>query len=269
MTSLRTLLPPSSSKLQRDLEEVFANRIALLGKQGRDVTKSDISPEHILPWLAWEMSVDVWNDNWAVEIRREVIKASLFVHKKKGTIGALKKALGALQIDGLQLEEWFEYGGNPYTFRVFIEIISSGFDLTILDEIFAIIINSKNVRSHLESLKAYLTTKSSMPYIGVAVQSGEVVTLHPKEYATTKDIRGFTTGVFCSGEITTIKPKYKSEHKVQIPFIGATFVSAEIITIKAHKDQWKKNTIQLSPIKDWKKKPRVIKKKENHYDSGI
>ena len=191
MTSLPTLLPPSSSKLQRDLEEVFANRIVSLGKQGRNVTKPDIAAEHILPWLAWEMSVDVWNDNWAVEVRRGVINASLFVHKKKGTIGALKKALGALGVDGLQLEEWFEYGGDPYHFRVFIEIISSGFDLNILDEILAVIINSKNVRSHLESLKAYLTTKSSMPYIGVAVQSGEVVTLYPKEYATVEDIKHF------------------------------------------------------------------------------
>ena len=90
MTDFKTLLPPNATKLQRDLEVIFAKRMAVLGSPNRDVTNPDTCPAHILPWLAWEMSVDVWNENWAEEIRREVIKASLEVHKRKGTIGALK-----------------------------------------------------------------------------------------------------------------------------------------------------------------------------------
>lgn len=180
MTDFKTLLPPNATKLQKDLEIIFAKRMTALGAPNRNVTNPDKCPAHVLPWLAWEMSVDVWNENWAVEIRREVIKASLHVHKRKGTIGALKKALSALNLN-LKVEEWFQFSGDPYTFRVFIEVMSSGFDLLKLDEVMAVIMSSKNARSHLESLRAFLTTKTETPTLGMACVSGEVTTIYPKE----------------------------------------------------------------------------------------
>jgi phage tail P2-like protein len=86
-----SILPPNASNLQRDLEAVFAKRMATMGAPNRDTTNADRAPSHILPWLAWEMSVDVWNETWAEQVRREIIKASLQIHKRKGT--ALKTAL--------------------------------------------------------------------------------------------------------------------------------------------------------------------------------
>jgi len=160
---------------------IFAKRMAALGTPNRDVTNPDRCPTHILPWLAWEMSVDVWNENWTEEIRREVIKASLEVHKRKGTLGAIKRALNAFQFDDVKVEEWFDYGGNPYTFRVFIDIVTDGFDIMKMDEVFAVIMSSKNARSHLESLQAFLTTKTQMPIIAIGCVTGEITTIYPKE----------------------------------------------------------------------------------------
>ncbi|MHA1540019.1 MAG: phage tail protein I [Alphaproteobacteria bacterium] len=178
--NFKTILLPNASQLQRDLERIFAKRIAALGAPNRAVTDPDQCPAHVLPWLAWEMSVDVWNEDWAEEIRREVIKASLHVHKRKGTIGSLKRALSALNLN-LRVEEWFSYGGDPYTFRVFIEVSTAGFDIMKMDEVMAVIIASKNARSHLESLRAFLTTRTETPTIGAAFISGEVTTIYPQE----------------------------------------------------------------------------------------
>ncbi len=180
MTDFKTILPINATKLQKDLEVIFAKRIAVLGSQNKNITNPDKCPAHVLPWLAWEMSVDVWNENWAEEIRREVIKASLHVHKRKGTIGALKTALSALNLN-LKVEEWFEFGGDPYTFRVFIEVMSAGFDILKLDEVMAVIMASKNARSHLTSLQAFLTTRTETPTLGMACVSGEITTIYPKE----------------------------------------------------------------------------------------
>jgi phage tail P2-like protein len=155
--------------------------MATMGAPNRDTTNADRAPSHILPWLAWEMSVDVWNETWAEQVRREIIKASLQIHKRKGTIGALKTALQAFQFDDVVIEEWFDYGGKPYTFRVFINVVTSGFDLLKMDEVMAVIMSSKNARSHLESLQAYLTTKTNVPVVAIGGISGEITTIYPKQ----------------------------------------------------------------------------------------
>lgn len=54
---------------------------------------ADACPAALLPWLAWTLSVDEWNPDWSEEVRRAVIAASAEVHRHKGTLGAIKRAL--------------------------------------------------------------------------------------------------------------------------------------------------------------------------------
>src|SRR5262245_34830361 len=117
MTEIKTILPPNNTALERDIESVFAERLLALGAPNRDVTYPESCSVTILPWLAWEMHVDRWDDNWAEEIRRDLVKTSLLIHKQKGTIGALKEALTIFHVDKVTVQEWFDYGGTPYTFR--------------------------------------------------------------------------------------------------------------------------------------------------------
>ncbi len=182
MTDFKTLLPPNSLKLQKDLEIIFAKRMAILGSQNKDITNPEKCPAHVLPWLAWEMSVDVWNENWAEEIRREVIKASLHVHKRKGTIGALKSVLKTFNFESARIEEWFEYGGNPYTFRVLIENTTEGFKYEDFFDVSKIIKITKNVRSHLEQLKFSLVQKTELPQIGGSFFHAEQIEFYPDGY---------------------------------------------------------------------------------------
>lgn len=55
----------------------------------------DQCPEHVLPWLAWALSVDFWDDNWPEETRREVIREAVIVNRRKGTIGSIRRVLNA------------------------------------------------------------------------------------------------------------------------------------------------------------------------------
>ncbi len=176
-----SILPPNATKLQKDLENVIALRLGKINIPNRWLMNPDKCPEYLLPWLAWAVSVDSWNNNWALETRRSVIKASIEIHKRKGTVGALKKALNSLNLDNVKLEEWFEYGGEPFYFRVSTEVLTADFDVMELNEVYSIIQKTKNVRSHLESLIAYLTTKSIMPFISGSIVSGEIITIYPRE----------------------------------------------------------------------------------------
>lgn len=176
----KSLLPPNASKLLKDLEKTGC-RISLIEVLNRYLRDPDNCPEHLLPWLGWALSVDVWNETWAESIRRNVIKASISIHRHKGTLGALKRALEAFEFDNVTIEEWFDYGGDPYTFRVFIEVVTEGFDINDLTEVYSVISQTKNIRSHLEILKAVLCTNSENPYIGSSFVSGEITTIYSLE----------------------------------------------------------------------------------------
>lgn len=64
-------------------------------------------PLELLPWLAYALSVDVWNDGWPVATKRAVCFNSLQVHTHKGTRGGVEDALAALGVTA-EIVEWWE-----------------------------------------------------------------------------------------------------------------------------------------------------------------
>lgn len=204
----QSLLPPNASQLLRDLETVFGDSFDL-PTLNRYVVNPDLAPAHILPWLAWALSVDDWSDSWSEQIRRNVIKASVEVHRKKGTIGALKKALQAFNYENVKVEEWFEYDADPYFFRVFFEVREPGFDVNILPQVQKVIESTKNARSHLESLRAYLSAEMGLVSIGSIIISKEVTSLNPVIFDHDDEL----------------------ENQSDAPTLGAFFITKEITTI--------------------------------------
>lgn len=112
-----SLLPPNSTALERGFERQIAGRFDAIPIPIRDLRRHATCPEPLLAWLAWDESVDVWEDDWPEETKRAVIAASFNVHLHKGTVGAVRRALEALKI-GLEIQEWFESGDPRGTFRV-------------------------------------------------------------------------------------------------------------------------------------------------------
>ena len=76
---MNSLLPPNASELER--------KITQIGKAAFDlpsirVTKDiDHVPSQFLPFIAWQKSVDYWDDNWQEELKRKVIKESRDLHQ--------------------------------------------------------------------------------------------------------------------------------------------------------------------------------------------
>ncbi|NRA86402.1 MAG: phage tail protein I [Rhizobiales bacterium] len=84
-----------------------------------DLWNADKCPEHLLPWLAHQFSVDVWRDGWDLQTKRHVIKSSIYNHSIKGTRKSIKNALLALGIVA-DVKAWHELDdvGSPYSFEV-------------------------------------------------------------------------------------------------------------------------------------------------------
>jgi len=45
--------------------------------------------------LAWAHSLDEWDESWPEETKRAAVQSSISVHRKKGTLGAVRRALAA------------------------------------------------------------------------------------------------------------------------------------------------------------------------------
>ncbi|MCF2910099.1 phage tail protein I [Pseudoalteromonas sp. DL2-H2.2] len=69
-----------------------------------------LCPAPLLPWLAWTMSVDEWDEAWSETLKRQVIRDAFAVHQYKGTPYALQKALDSLNI-ATEIKEWWQSEG--------------------------------------------------------------------------------------------------------------------------------------------------------------
>lgn len=101
----RTILPATATPLAKALdrleERLFGLPVQMINKDPYTV---DVA---LLDHLAWEYSVDVWDLDWPEDIKRDVIAASIEVHRFKGTPFAIKRALKAFDVY-TEFLEWFE-----------------------------------------------------------------------------------------------------------------------------------------------------------------
>lgn len=101
------LLPPNAAPAERAYDRNAAERISGLNAPVRDMWDPERCPEQSLPWLAWAFSVDNWNDLWTEGQKRATIAASVDVHRRKGTVASIKRALVAAGYGDAQLiEHW-------------------------------------------------------------------------------------------------------------------------------------------------------------------
>lgn len=87
------------------------------------LTNIDNLPEDVLDSLAYDFKVDWYNYDYPVNVKRALLKTSPYVHRHLGTRAAVETAVRALYPDSI-LEEWFEYGADPYHFRILADINS-------------------------------------------------------------------------------------------------------------------------------------------------
>jgi len=133
-----------------------------------------------LPFLAEQFHV-CGDEGWILaqneEEKRELIKNAILLHRYKGTKYAIKSVLKKLNLDG-NVTEWFEYAGDPYYFRVAINLLTRGLDEATFNRLEALIYEYKNERSWLDRLDVYLTNISPI-YYGLAGLVGEKGTIYP------------------------------------------------------------------------------------------
>jgi phage tail P2-like protein len=90
------LLPLNSTPLERAL--ATACDLGIDPEIIRGVADSARCPVDFLPWLAWAMSVEGWEAAETEVQQRALIRESIPVHKRKGTVGAVRRVLKAVGV---------------------------------------------------------------------------------------------------------------------------------------------------------------------------
>lgn len=109
----------------------------------------DNLPEPILDYLAYQKHVDFYENTLPIEQKRGLIKNATAWHRKNGTPWAVEQVVSII-FKNAKVAEWFEYGGNPYFFRVETEeTLKSSSDFNRLVKM---IDSTKNKRSVLQEI---------------------------------------------------------------------------------------------------------------------
>lgn len=123
-------------------------------------SRIDELPEELIDILAYDMHVDWYDYSFPLNIKKAVLKSSVKVHKKMGTKYAVETALKALYPKS-KIEEWFEYGGEPYHFRVILNAENENIQINMKD-IEKEIRMYKRLSAHLDSINIERVKKTSI-----------------------------------------------------------------------------------------------------------
>lgn len=81
----------------------------------------DEASEEALDALAVELQTPLYKNDYPLTVKRQIAKNSMLYYIRSGTRGAVEELLADIY-QGAEVEEWFEYGGEPNYFRAAIDI---------------------------------------------------------------------------------------------------------------------------------------------------
>ena len=112
------LLPPNATPLERAFDRAGHERIDKIPVEIRSLYRPREMPADILPWLAWQLSVDQWGADWPDEQKRRVVANIMAVHRRRGTVASVRRALTNAGFGDVEIIEhkqviqrWQESGG--------------------------------------------------------------------------------------------------------------------------------------------------------------
>lgn len=173
---MKSLLPSNSTQLERAMEAAFFEKTII---PLRTLYNADTCPAHLLLHLAWAWSVDRWDYRWSEATKRAAIKASYYIHKHKGTIGALRRVVEPLGYL-IEVVEWWKAVPEelPGTFALKVGVLDTGITEEMYQELERLIDDAKPVSRQLTALAISLETQGALN-IGVAVYEGDEISVYP------------------------------------------------------------------------------------------
>ncbi|WP_447876367.1 phage tail protein I [Serratia fonticola] len=170
------LLPVGSSALEVAAARACAE-LARIPVPVRDLWNPDTCPIALLPYLAWAFSVDHWDERWPDIVKRNVVTSAFYLHRHKGTLGAVRRVVEPLGYL-IKVLEWWQNNDPPGTFRLDIGVLETGITEAMYQEMERMIADAKPVSRHLIGLNIVQDVQGQI-YTGVGTFDGDTLTVYP------------------------------------------------------------------------------------------
>ena len=192
--SMMALAEASAGALEKRLAEIDRVRV---------IANIDGLDEDLLDILARDFKVDWWDGNYSLEEKRRTLKDSWRVHKTLGTKAAVETAISAIYPE-TKVAEWFEYGGEPYHFKLYIDVSHEDIHSERHRRVLERMNFYKNLRSHLDSIIYIIRAEGTATGYTAAAAAGQSMRntvlvqpggVHPP------DIRADVPAAACAGGV--------------------------------------------------------------------
>jgi phage tail P2-like protein len=123
--SIIKLLPPNLARDEnvRMMCEAFDQELRRIIADIPDIAiipnlvRKQITDNLLLDLLAWQFHCDFYSTDFSIEKKQEIILKSLDWHTRKGTPSVVEEIVSTV-FSRAEVQEWFDYGGLPYRFRI-------------------------------------------------------------------------------------------------------------------------------------------------------
>lgn len=154
---LSDLLPSSFDTVEiKALNNVVTFSLYLLQKyidNANFTVNIDNVSEKIIDYLACEYRTPYYDEALDLKTKRNLVKSTMLTYQKIGTTNIIKEYLNTLNEEA-DVVEWYDYDGNPYNFKIFLNNSDNKeVDEKLLTDIKNKIEKIKNVRSSLEAIE--------------------------------------------------------------------------------------------------------------------
>lgn len=113
----------------------------------------ETAPEPVIDLLAKELRTQYYSDAMELEVKRGLVRNTLIWYMTSGTPAAVEELVSIVFGEG-EVAEWFEYGGDPYWFKIKTNAIMTEDMLTFFSDM---IRRVKNTRSHIQAIEIHRT----------------------------------------------------------------------------------------------------------------
>ncbi|WP_286999162.1 MULTISPECIES: phage tail protein I [Comamonas] len=135
-------------------------------------------PLQLLPWLAWAWSVDEWDPAWTEGQQRAMVGASIKLHKKKGTVWAVRDALLRSGLESVRVIEKPADAAHWSHFDVDVVIVDRPLTQAAIQRAHTLIEENKAQRSVLRTLRTSMQSRGAM-YYAIHMVTGAITTVYP------------------------------------------------------------------------------------------
>lgn len=170
-----SLLPPSTTRLERDLEQATDRELDVALDALWDAERI---PAHLLPWLAWALGVRQWSERWSERRKRAEVAAALRIRRHAGTLGALRRVIETQGVEGADIAEWFDYDGQPGHFRLVLDLDGIGIPEHGYTDLIGGLARAKRLSAHFDPTWIRTTTRGQIR-LGSGRHASGTLTLQP------------------------------------------------------------------------------------------